>query len=170
LQEAAQSYRRLGALAYLNDTIAALKAYLNSVDVWPDDIQVWNYLGHMYWRMDKLEQAIEAYSTVGHLSDSTYVPQVWTVITLGNLGIVHKTQGKLDKAVAMHEKAPEIDTELSRKDGMATTYGNLGRCTRVLVNLERARQSWILSADLYDAIISPNANRVHSLIRELDAN
>ena len=43
----------------------------------------------------------------------------------GNLGLVYKTRGELDKAEEMYKKSLEI-TSLGLEGGTAADYGNLG--------------------------------------------
>ena len=47
-------------------------------------------------------------------------------MVLGNLGLIYRTRGELDKAEEMHKKALEINEKLGRLEGMANQYGNLG--------------------------------------------
>jgi len=55
---------------------------------------------------------------------------------LGNL--VAKTRGDLDGAVRYYEQSLSIETELGRKEGMATNYGNLGNVAQTRGDLDGA--------------------------------
>ena len=44
----------------------------------------------------------------------------------GNLGILYKTRGELDRAEEMFQKALAINEALGHKEGMASVYSNLG--------------------------------------------
>jgi tetratricopeptide (TPR) repeat protein len=73
-----------------------------------------------------------------------------------NLGNVHATRGKLDRAVEMYEKALAIDKELGRREGMASNYGNLGNVYKTRGNFAEARRVWMIARDLYRAIGIPH--------------
>ena len=45
---------------------------------------------------------------------------------MGNLGIIYKTRGELDKAEEMHKKSLEINEKLGLLGGLASSYCNLG--------------------------------------------
>ena len=56
----------------------------------------------------------------------------------GNLGLIYRMRGELDRAEAMHKKALAIDEKLGRQDGMANEYGNLGLLYQMRGELDRA--------------------------------
>ena len=47
-------------------------------------------------------------------------------VAYGNMGNIFQTQGDLDKAMQMVQKALDINEALGRKEGMASDYGNMG--------------------------------------------
>jgi len=51
---------------------------------------------------------------------------VWQAAVLGNLGLIYRKRGDLNKAEQMHKKSLEIAKKLGQLDGMALQYGNLG--------------------------------------------
>ena len=71
--------------------------------LWPDDISAWNQLGHLYSRIGKLENSIEAYERVSDLAEPTDDHLIWSAISLGNLGNVYKTKGDLDRVIELYE-------------------------------------------------------------------
>ena len=170
LQASASSYRRLGALAFLDDTTAALEAYEKAVDLWPDDIVAWNQLGHLYHRIGKLEDAIDVYERVGTLAKSTDNQLIWSAISHGNLGIVYQKKGDLDRAIELYEQSLAIEKELGRKEGMASDYGNLGIVYQTKGDLDRARAAWEKALVLFDGLGSPNADKVRSFLSELSTD
>jgi tetratricopeptide (TPR) repeat protein len=50
----------------------------------------------------------------------------WQAAVLGNLGLIYRKRGDLNKAEKMHKKSLEIAEKLEQLDGMAHQYGNLG--------------------------------------------
>ncbi len=59
-------------------------------------------------------------------------------MVLGNLGLIYRKRGELDKAEDMHNKSLEIEKKLGRLEGMASDYGNLGLIYRVRGDLDKA--------------------------------
>lgn len=138
LQDATASYRRLGALAFLDDTKEAFDAYLKAVDLWPEDIVAWNQLGRLYDRIGQLDNAIDAYGRVGNLASTTDDPEKWSAISLGNLGNVYRSRGDLDRAIELYEQSLAISEALGRLDGIANSYANLGIIYKTKGDLGRA--------------------------------
>jgi len=58
----------------------------------------------------------------------------------GNLGLIYRTRGELDKAEEMHKKALEIEERMGRLEGMASDYGNLGLVYRRRGDLDKAEE------------------------------
>ena len=58
---AAERYRQIGALAFLDDTKAAMDAYSKAVELDPDYPHGWNELGRLQHRSGKLQAAIRSY-------------------------------------------------------------------------------------------------------------
>jgi len=61
-------------------------------------------------------------------------------VVLGNLGVIYKTRGDLDKAEEMHKKSLEIDKKLGRLEGIASDYGNLGLIYQSKGQLDKAEE------------------------------
>jgi len=56
----------------------------------------------------------------------------------GNLGLIYRRRGDVDRAEAMHRHALQLNQELGRKEGIAMQYGNLGLIYCERGELERA--------------------------------
>jgi len=125
LREAARAACHIGAIAFYHDTQKALHAYKEATELDPDNVDAWNWLGHLYRRIGNLEKAEFAYRKVLDLGDSNNSDE-YRAIAWGNLGNVFSTRGDLDGAEEMYRKALEIEKKLGRKEGMANAYGNLG--------------------------------------------
>jgi tetratricopeptide (TPR) repeat protein len=163
--DTALAYRHLGILAWWDDTEKALKAYQRATALDPDNADGWNQLGQLFVRVGELDQAIIAFQTVLKLGQSHQDQEkiAWAYGNLGivyktrgeldkavemhnkalaidyaNLGLVYDTRGELDKAVEMHNKALAIDEQMGNKQGMAEDYGNLGNVYQTRGELDKA--------------------------------
>ncbi|MCP4594138.1 MAG: tetratricopeptide repeat protein, partial [bacterium] len=65
---------------------------------------------------------------------------VRTAMLSGNLGVIHRTRGDLDRAEEMFRKSLEIEEKLGRLEGMASDYGNLGVIHRTRGDLDQAEE------------------------------
>ena len=61
---AAQNYRHLGAIAFLNNTQEALDAYRSATERDPENAHGWNQLGHLLGRVGEIDEAMKAYRKV----------------------------------------------------------------------------------------------------------
>ena len=61
---------------------------------------------------------------------------------LGNLGLIYRKRGDLDKAEEMHRKALEINEKLGRLEGIARQYGNLGLIYQTRGDLDKAEEMY----------------------------
>ena len=61
-------------------------------------------------------------------------------ILLGNLGVIYKTRGQLNKAEEIHKKALAINEKLGRLEGVASDYGNLGLIYMTRGELDKAEE------------------------------
>lgn len=61
-------------------------------------------------------------------------------MVLGNLGLIYRRKGDLDKAEDMHNKSLEIEKKLGRLEGMANQYGNLGLIYKDRGDLDKAEE------------------------------
>jgi len=59
---------------------------------------------------------------------------------IGNLGLIYRRRGELDKAEQMQRKALEIDEKLGLLEGMASDYSNLGLIYRDRRELDKAEE------------------------------
>ena len=124
IQEAAEAYRNLGALAFLHDTQKALNAYRRATQLDPDNEQGWNQLGHLLKRTGQLKDAETAYQRVLALGEKSN-DQSWIAIAYGNLGIVYQIRGELEQAEAMYQKSLTLFREIGAKSQIKQVQGLL---------------------------------------------
>ena len=125
-----------------------------------------NRLWHEKYILGMLVDAIsELESALGYAADE---PERQAVFS-GNLGILYKTRGELDRAEAMYEKALAIDKELGRKEGMANQYGNLGNVYQIRGELDRAAEAWKTARSLFAEIgAEPMVERIDGCLSEIE--
>ncbi|MGX9728736.1 MAG: tetratricopeptide repeat protein [Candidatus Electronema sp. VV] len=163
-KEAAAAARHLGALAYMNDTKAALAAYQKAVQLDPDNADGWIWLGNLLERTEELAQAEEAFRKALALSKA-HQEQAWAY---GGLGIVYLKHGELDKAEEMHRKSLALHEALGSMEKMAGNYGNLGSVYLKRGELDKAEAAWNNSLSLFQKMGDhPNAKTVQGVLDEL---
>ena len=73
-------------------------------------------------------------------------------VAYGNLGIVYRTRGELDKAEEFYHKALEINEALGHKEGMASQYGNLGIVYQTRGELDKAEEFYHKALEINEAL------------------
>ena len=106
-REAAQAARHLGALAFLHDTRSSLEAYQNAVVLEPENRAGWNSLGHLQRRTGELDTAIQSYNHVLQIREAGGL-KMWVAVATGNLGLIYKTRGELDKTRDVWKKSKSL--------------------------------------------------------------
>ncbi|MEP3631252.1 MAG: tetratricopeptide repeat protein [Hyphomicrobiales bacterium] len=150
-KDAAQNYRHLGAVAFLNDTQEALHAYGRATELDPEDASGWTQLAHLLHRVGEIDKAMEAHKQVLEIGERTS-NQDSIAVASGNLGNLYDTRGDLDNAEKMYIKSFELYKELGRKDGMANQYGNLGILNKNRGDLDAAEKMYIKSFELFQEL------------------
>ncbi len=124
-KEEAALYRQRGALAYLNEPLAALPLYAKAAELDPDDPEGWNRLGILQRRTGAFDAAIRSFETVLRLGNRLQDRSIEAAAN-GNLGVIFAARRDLDQGKLFHSKALEIDEALSNKERIAIHIGNLG--------------------------------------------
>ena len=151
LKDAARAARHIGAIAFYHDTHKSLEAYQNAVALDPDDVEAWNKLGHLRYRLGDLDGAVSTYEKILSLGNTISDKEMIAVAT-GNLGIVYETRGDLDEAEDMYRKSLALNEQLGRKQGMAADYGNLGIVYRARGDLDEAEDMYRKSLALNEQL------------------
>jgi len=118
-EQAAHRYRQIGALAFLDDTQAAMSAYEKANKLDPDNPAGWNRLGALQLRTGSLDAATQSFARALELAEELDNKEQQAAIT-GNLGLTYLKRGELDRAEAMFLKGLGIEEELGSKEGMAS--------------------------------------------------
>lgn len=85
----------------------------------------------------------------------------------GNLGLIFRTRGDLDRAEDMHRKSIAMNESLHRKEGMANQYANLGLVYEARGDATNACAHWRKSRDLFAQIGMPHmVTQVEGWMRE----
>ena len=135
-QKAAEAYRNLGAIAFLDNTQEALNAYRRATEL-DSDIDDWSALGALLYRVGELDKAAISFQKLLELAE-TRQDQKRIARAYNNLGLVFDIRGELDKAVAMYNRALKNNEALGNKQGMAENYRNLGCMYATYNNLDKA--------------------------------
>ena len=86
----------------------------------------------------------------------------------GNLRLIYRRRGDLDKAEEMFEKILKIHKQTGNKEGMASDYANLGAVYEQRGDIVRAREYWQKALRLYEKIGMPHmVERVEGWIEGL---
>ncbi|XCN75006.1 MAG: tetratricopeptide repeat protein [Candidatus Electrothrix aestuarii] len=140
-KDAAALARHLGALAFLNDTQAALVAYRKAVQLDPDNAESWSRLGQVLYRTGQLDQAEEMYRNALEFNNALGCMGGMAKAITG-LGNVAFTRSELDQAEQMYKKALEIDKALGLKAAMAQDYSSLGNVAFSRGDLDLAEERY----------------------------
>ncbi len=87
----------------------------------------------------------------------------------GNLGLIYRSRGELDRAEEMHKKSLAINEKLGRQEGIAIQYCNLGLLYRTPGELDRAEDMLKKSLVLSKAVGAvPRVKQVQALLGSLN--
>lgn len=110
------------------------------------------YLGYEFFNgtgdLDSAKKALEKWIDISGRDEKSQQ----TSAAFGNLGVIHKKQGELDKAESMYRKALAIDKAIGNRIGIANEYGNLGNIFIIRGDLERAEVMYQLSLNINDSL------------------
>jgi tetratricopeptide (TPR) repeat protein len=102
------------------------------------DVDALSHYGRFVVRVGRLPQAEVIYEEILRIAGPG--EDRWRADAYGNLGLIHRTRGRLDAAVDAVQKALEIDERTIRLDDMAIHLGHLGLICRTRGELARAEE------------------------------
>jgi tetratricopeptide (TPR) repeat protein len=138
------------------DSFFILLEVINEPDIFKELIKrtenygVINSIGSQAYKWGELEQALCAWK---HMLERTKdKDKEVEAIARGNIGLVYKIKGELDKALEYYGKAWKLNEELGRREGMAIGLGNIGIVYRIKGELDKAleyyEKAWKLNEEL----------------------
>jgi len=162
-EQAAQTWKEVGALAFLSDTDSALRAYRAAVELTSNDPVARNQLGYLLVRIGDLAGAATQYT---HILEGPGVRNMeWEAAALNNLGTIELTRGHLDAAEDHLLRSLALYEELGRLEGMASLLGNLGNIEYSRGNLDAAEDYYRRGLALNEELGRPvgMANQLNNL-------
>jgi tetratricopeptide (TPR) repeat protein len=120
--QSAQNWLDVGVLAETYDEEKALHAYQRALQLDPENLSGWNYLGLIGLSLNNLEESKRAFDKVLALSGNDKSTQA---AAYGNLGLVYMDSDH-EKAERYLLKSLEIDTSNGPQGRVANQYINLG--------------------------------------------
>ena len=166
--KAAENYRRIGALDFMNNPKEAVKAYEKSVELDPESAIGWNRLGLLYKLLGNIDKAKQAYQEVSRLCKEN---EELKAVVYNNLANIRLSQGDLEGAEDFYNKALEIFKKFEHPKGMAAAYGNLGNIRQTQGDLEGAEEYWQKALTLFSQIgATREIKKTQSLLDKLEEN
>lgn len=138
-----------------SQTLAALTEATRTT---PDNVRVWTQLGHFYFDVGRIKEAIEAYQK--SLSLDADRPDVWT-----DIGVMYRRSGNPQKAVESFDRALSIN---SRHEVAMFNKGVV--LMHDLNNAKAALDAWELLVQINPDAKAPNGQLVRTLLAELKKN
>ena len=123
-KDEAALWRQKGALAFLHDTKAALRAYEKSTKLDPENVRGWNELGHLQRRVGNFDDAEQSYRRVLEHGSETG-DQASLAVASGNLGLIYRTRGDFENSEDMFSQSLALSNTLGEQDWIAGNCANL---------------------------------------------
>ena len=120
-----------------------------------------------YQRLGKTEEAIQHYAAAMEIARETGDRRN-EGYTLGNLGTVFLAAGEVDKAVDHFERALKIARQIGDRSSEGKWLAGLGGVYRDQGDTVRARDYWRKALVAFEAVGSPDVERVRRLLSELE--
>jgi tetratricopeptide (TPR) repeat protein len=102
------------------------------------DVHALSHYGRFLVRVGRLPQAEVIYEEILRIAGPG--EDRWRADAYGNLGLIHRTRGRLDAAVDAVQNALEIDERTMRREDMAIHFGHLGLICRTRGELPKAEE------------------------------
>jgi len=139
--------RHCGALLMIRAPEQAEQAYQTSLALEPVNPDAWNQLGLLSLRKGLLQEARDAFRKVLTLGDPQRDQGVLSA-AVGNLGLVARGEGDLDRAEEQFRIATVLYAALDDRLGTARQYANLGQILQVAQRYDAAEACFTKSLEL----------------------
>ncbi len=148
-KESAKTYISLGALAYLDNTQEAIKAYQRATELDPDNPDALNMLGIILLNTGNYIEAEKYLKKLESLSEKNK-ENLYLAIAYINLGNTYKIQKKFNLAIEYQNKAIKTNKLLKNNHGLAQSYASLASIylEPEIQNLTQAYEYIMLSINL----------------------
>jgi tetratricopeptide (TPR) repeat protein len=128
----------------------AIQAYKNAIELSPQQVSVWNNLGHLYRKLNRHEEALGAFQKAIEQNDSD--AQAWN-----GLGNLYQETGKNDDAIYAYLKAVDFSPDHAPSwSSLGTIYLDNGQLEDALAAFEKAvdidpiaTNTWLGLAKIY---------------------
>ncbi len=121
--EALRSWKQTGALAFLVDPAASIRAYEAALVLAPTDPSVRSQLGLLYSQAGRDLEAITQFLSV--LDTENLTGTAWEASAFGNLGILAIRRGDMDKAEYYVLQSLQLNEKLERRKAAGLQHANL---------------------------------------------
>jgi len=129
--------------------------------------------GNCYLSLCDFEKAKSYYKDLLKLSEREDLRNIYSLdtifarsVSLGNMGIVYRIQGKLKEALQHHQQVLEIDREIGYKEGVASALGNMGLVYRTQGKLEKALNKFKEALEIFKTLgSSRNIEKITKIIK-----
>jgi tetratricopeptide (TPR) repeat protein len=149
--KAAERYRRLGALAFLDSTQEAMAAYARATELDPEDPEGWNMLGALQLRTGALDAAKGSFERVLALGNRLADKSIQARATVF-LGWINFTKGNMTTAEQLSEQAVELAKAASDQKQEMQALGNLAVIYRTRGELDRAEAMFLKGLEIDEAL------------------
>ena len=134
------------------DALAATRLAEHVLEAEGEKAFVNAFINECYEPLDNIGLLDESISLSGRALEVVEKGSKEEAAVIGNLGIIYRTRGKLDKAEEMHKKSLEIEKKLGRLDGIANQYGNLGLICETRGELDKAEEMHKKALEIHEKL------------------
>ncbi|MDC1287193.1 tetratricopeptide repeat protein [Gammaproteobacteria bacterium] len=150
MAQAAETWKEIGALAFVTDTEKALHAYRQAAVLLPDDPVVRLRIGGLLQKVGDMDGARTEFEVVLGLNRPGATDLKSTALALNYIGEIEYTRGNLDAAKSYYKSGLSLFEELDSKVGMAVILTNIGSIEILRSNLDAAEVYYKRSLALHE--------------------
>lgn len=131
-----------------------------------DEANHYSIFGNFFHAKKDLKESIKFHTKSLHLNVSLSRID-YMAGDFNNLGMVYKSLGSIEMAIASYGESLKINRILNNKESIAINCRNLGISHEIKKEFDKAREYWKESASIYKALGSPMAKQVQSWLDSL---
>ncbi|TET24041.1 MAG: tetratricopeptide repeat protein, partial [Candidatus Stahlbacteria bacterium] len=130
--EAYREYEYDGAIAYFRSAMELTTETDTALD-----LSLLNFIGVSQIKSSAYKDAEQTFLEMIRIAEKAKIEEA-PAFAYGNIGLVYRTLGELDKALEYHQKALKINEQIGRLQGQANQLGNIGIVYQDLGEPEKA--------------------------------